>query len=438
MGTSSSRDLALSVAAKIKAAGCCVYFVGGCVRDELLQLPIEDYDLATDAPPEQLKSILQNGIEVGAHFGVFLVRDSGAEVEVATFRSDLYYQDGRRPEAVVFETDPRQDVLRRDFTINALLEDPFTGEILDFTHGRDDLRSQIIRAIGDPERRFAEDHLRMLRAIRFAARLNFDIEERTFAAIRKMASGISRISAERIRDELTRILTEGGARRGFELLDESGLLEVILPEVAQMKGVAQPPEFHPEGDVWTHTLMILAALRDPTPTLAWGALLHDVGKPPTFRVADRIRFDNHADIGARMSVEIMSRLRLSNEDIEQVEALVRHHLRFRDAPKMRESTLKRFLRLPKFEEHLELHRLDCESSHRRMDNYNFVRERWLALTPSDLHPPPLVRGEDLIAAGYQPGPRFREILEAVEELQLEGALTSREAALEFVRSRFPS
>jgi poly(A) polymerase len=359
-----------------------------------------------------------------------------AEVEVATFRSDHAYLDGRRPESVHFETDPRQDVLRRDFTINGLLMDTETGEVLDFVDGRRDLENRIVRAIGDPETRFAEDHLRMIRAIRFAARLGFEIEPATFAAIRRLSASIRRISTERVRDELVRILTEGGARRGFELLDESGLLLEILPEVAAMKGVQQPPEFHPEGDVWIHTLMMLDGLRSPTPTQALGVLLHDVGKPPTFRVAERIRFDEHDEVGARLAVEILQRLRFSNDDIAQVEALVANHQRFKDVRKMRESKLKRFLRMDRFEEHLELHRLDCAMSHGLLDNYDFVKRKLDEIPPQQLKPARLVTGNDLIAAGYRPGPAFARILSAVEDAQLEGQLGAHDEALAYVLRKF--
>jgi poly(A) polymerase len=373
---------------------------------------------------------------VGAHFGVVIVRSDSTEVEVATFRSDHSYLDGRRPTAVEFETDPRQDVLRRDFTINGLLLDPETVQVLDFVGGREDLRAGIVRAIGDPAVRFGEDHLRMLRAIRFAARLGFEIEPATFAAIQKLRAKIGAISAERIRDELVRILTEGGARRGFELLDASGLLADLLPEVAAMKGVAQPPEFHPEGDVWTHTMMMLDGLRQPSETLALGVLLHDVGKPPTFRVADRIRFDDHPEVGARMAVDILTRLRFPGGTIRQVEALVANHLRFKDVLRMRESTLKRFMRLDRFEEHLELHRLDCTMSHRLLGNYEFAKRRFEEAPAEVLKPRPLVTGDDLIAAGYVPGPSFGPMLAAVEDAQLEGALQTKEDGLTLVRARF--
>jgi putative nucleotidyltransferase with HDIG domain len=415
--------------------------VGGCVRDMVMGREPKDYDVATDARPEQVLHLFPKADLVGAHFGVVMVRDPDhAQVEVATFRSDASYADGRHPDRVEFENDVRRDVRRRDFTINALLMDPTSGEVLDFVEGRRDIEQRRIRAIGDPQQRFEEDHLRMLRAVRFAARFEFEIEPATFHAIRSRAERVRRVAAERVRDELVHILTEGQARRGFELLDDTGLLVHILPEVAAMKGVEQPPQYHPEGDVWTHTLMALERLEQPTPTLALGVLLHDVGKPPTFRRApDRIRFDGHDELGARMAVQILNRLRFSRHDVEQVEALVAQHMRFKDVERMRESTLKRFLRLPRFDEHLELHRIDCEASHRQLDHYLLVKDRLeqYAQQQQQLRPPPLLTGHDLIQAGYQPGPIFSEVLRTVEDAQLEARIGTREEALRLVAENFP-
>jgi tRNA nucleotidyltransferase/poly(A) polymerase len=362
-------------------------------------------------------------------------------VEVATFRSDHSYEDGRHPGRVTFETDARQDVLRRDFTINALLLDPDhaedpVGHVVDYVGGLGDLKNGVIRAIGDPEQRFEEDHLRMLRAIRFAARFGFEIEPGTLAAIQKMHQRIARVSGERIRDELNRILTEGGARRGFELLDVSGLLQDVLPEIAAMKGVQQPPQFHPEGDVWTHTLIMLDGLREPTTTLAWGVLLHDVGKAGTFRMADRIRFDGHVELGEKIGREILYRLRFSNAEIDQVIALIANHMRFSHVHQMRESTLKRMMRLNQFEEHLELHRLDCSSSHRHLENYEFAKTKYEQAPAEVLRPVRLVTGEDLIAAGYRPGPEFSRMLEAAEDAQLESRIHTKEEGLELIRLLF--
>ena len=429
-------QLAREICATLHNAGSQALLVGGCVRDLLLGRAPKDFDVATDARPEQVLALFPGALKVGAQFGVVLVKSGEAQVEVATFRSDHSYSDGRRPGRVEFESDPRQDALRRDFTFNAMFLDPRSGEVLDFTGGRRDLEDGILRAIGNPEERFAEDHLRMLRAVRFAARFQFRIEPETAAAIARLADRILTVAPERVRDELVRILTEGGARRGMEMLESLGLLQRLLPEVAAMRGVAQPPEFHPEGDVWTHTLLMLEAMRNPSPTLALGVLLHDVAKPPTFRIADRIRFDGHAELGARMAEQILGRLRFSGEEIARVEALVRHHLRFKDAPAMKESTLKRFLRMEHFDEHLELHRLDCLSSHRRLENYEYVREKLRALPAEVLRPQRLITGDDLISLGYPPGPQFSAMLAAVEDAQLEGRIGTREQALQLVEREF--
>lgn len=427
------------------------YLVGGCVRDLLLGREPKDYDVATDATPQQVMQIFPETYAVGAQFGVVLVPLPEAEstdledtvpntsaVEVATFRSDIGYSDGRHPDEVRFSKTPQEDVARRDFTINGMLLDPVSGNVLDFVGGREDLKAGIIRTIGDPEQRFGEDKLRMLRAVRFAARFEYAIEPATLTAIQKLAEQIEVVSRERVRDELTRMLTEGHARRAFLLLDESGLLPHVLPEVSAMKGVDQPPEFHPEGDVFVHTLLLLENLPQPCPlTLAWGALLHDVGKPATFRVAERIRFDGHVEVGVKIAEEICTRLRFSNDDTAQILALVDNHMRFGHVSRMKESTLKKFLRLPRFGEHLALHRADCLASHRNLATYEFLRQKREEIPPQQMRPAPLVTGDDLIAAGHVPGPRFREILGAVEDAQLEGRLPSRDAALEFVRREFP-
>jgi poly(A) polymerase len=428
-------DLAVSTIRRLRQAGFVAYLTGGCVRDLLLGRTAKDFDVATSARPDELLRLFPRAGQVGAHFGVVLVHEKEAQVEVATFRSDLEYQDGRHPDGVHFETDPRQDALRRDFTINALLLDPDSGDILDFIHGRADLDAKLIRAIGDPERRFREDHLRLLRAVRFAARLGFEIEPETFAAIQRLAPLIQSVSAERVRDEIARILTEGGARRGFELLDSSGLLHEVLPEVAALKGVAQPPEFHPEGDVWTHTLIMLDGLRQPSVTLALGVLLHDIGKPATFRITERIRFDGHVEKGIEIAHSLLNRLRFPNYVIEGVEALIGNHMKFMEVPRMRESTLKRFLRQPDFEEHMELHRLDCLSSHGDLENYEFVRRKQLEVPPEQLKPAPLLTGRELIAAGYKPGPMFGVALREIEDAQLEGRISTVGEALQMARKR---
>jgi poly(A) polymerase len=404
---------------------------------------------------------------MGAQFGVMVVPREEGNVEVATFRSDGRYADGRHPNGVRYAKTAQEDVRRRDFTINGLLLDPLAGSLQaglqDYVGGQADIRAGRIRTIGDPVERFSEDHLRMLRAVRFAACFQFKIDPAAVEAIRRLAPQLRKVSAERVRDEIIKILTEGQARRGFELLDETGLLAIVLPEVKAMQGVAQPPEFHPEGDVWTHTLMMLGELPNPapvvptfrsasletaaaethtasspplTPTLALGVLLHDVGKPPTFTVRERIRFDNHVEVGAKMAEAICHRLRLSLRETERVVELVRHHLRFMDFPRMRRSTQIRFLRMEGFEEHLELHRLDCLSSHRNLENYELARRLLAETPPQEIKPAPLLRGDDLIALGYEPGPIFKQILRTVEDAQLEGRISSREEALALVARRF--
>jgi poly(A) polymerase len=383
---------------------------------------------------------------VGAQFGVVLVpvrnHDLAGEadnyaIEVATYRSDGAYSDGRHPDQVRFSSEARLDVQRRDFTINGLLLDPDTDEVLDYVGGRADLEQGVVRTIGDPHQRFSEDKLRLLRAVRFAARFGYRIEERTFAAIRELAPQIHQVSRERVRDEILKMLTEGRARRAFELLDQTGLLEQVLPEIKKMQGVEQPQQFHPEGDVWIHTLMLLEGLpAGSSRTLALGALLHDVGKPPTFRRApDRIRFDQHAEIGTTMAEEICRRFRLSNDETEQVCALVANHMRFADVTRMKESTFKRFVRLPQFEEHLELHRLDCLGSHRSLDLYDFTQEKLRATPAEQIRPDPLITGDDLIQAGYVPGPQFKELLTAIEDAQLEGSIKTKEEAFALAKEK---
>lgn len=432
-----SEALARQVIAKLRRMGHQAFLVGGCVRDLLLGVKPRDYDIATDARPDRIMDLFPRSGRVGAHFGVVLVRDVFEQVEVATFRSDHDYLDGRHPEQVRFESDPREDVLRRDFTVNGLMMDPDSGEVLDYVDGRGDLARRVIRAIGDPDARFREDHLRLLRGVRFAARLGFEIDPDTFDAMRHNHALILKVAMERVREELVLILTEGGARRGFELLDSSGMLADLLPEVAAMKGVAQPPEYHPEGDVWQHTLLLLEQLRQPTPALALGALLHDVGKPPTFRVAGRIRFDGHVEAGVGLARSILTRLRFSREEIEQVEALIDNHMRFKDVSRMKESTLKRFLRLPEFAEHLELHRLDAMSGSQRLDNYVLAKGKFEEYSAEHLRPEPLVKGADLIGMGYEPGPQFSRILAVLEDAQLEGRIGSPDEAMEMVREMFP-
>ncbi len=441
MPGNSAQDAAAQIVARLRAAGHQAYFVGGCVRDLLLGRESQDFDVATSALPDQVLTLFEKTFAVGAHFGVVLVCTGDPEIttEVATFRSDGVYSDGRHPDAVRFSSSPEEDVKRRDFTINGMLLDPATNQVLDYVGGRSDLQAGLIRAIGDPGDRFAEDKLRMLRAVRFAARFTFDLEPGTAIAIREFASAVNQVSRERVRDELTRMLTEGRARNSFELLDATGLLVQVLPEVEKMKGVAQPPQYHPEGDVWVHTMLLLARLPAGCPSaLAWAALLHDVGKPATFRVApDRIRFDGHVEIGVRIAEEICRRLRFPNHETEQILSLIANHMRFADAPRMKESTLKRFFRLPHFDQHLALHRLDCLSSHGSLELYDFARERFETLPEEQVRPPLLLTGKDLIEAGFHPGPQFAQMLAMAEDAQLEGAIHTREQALALVREQYP-
>lgn len=444
---------ATEVVARLRAAGHQAYLVGGCVRDLLLGREPDDFDVSTSAKPEEVLGLFPKTFAVGARFGVILVvsettLNSGLQrevvTEVATFRSDGIYSDGRRPDEVRFSASPEEDVERRDFTINGLLLDPMVfahshsldAAILDFVGGRGDLAERVIRAIGDPRLRFTEDKLRMLRAVRFAARFHFRLDPATEAAVRESARTISQVSQERVRDELTKMLTEGQARRALELMDGTGLLKEVLPEVARMKGVAQPPQFHPEGDVWSHTLLLLDQLEaGSTPELAWAALLHDVGKPATFRVApDRIRFDGHVEVGVRIATETCRRMRFSNETTDQILTLIDNHMRFSDVERMKESTLKRFFRLPRFEEHLALHKMDCLASHGSLDYYHFAKDRFENLLKEEVQPRPLVTGKDLIEAGYEPGPAFKKMLALVEDAQLEGRIRTREEGLALIRS----
>ena len=437
-----SHELANSICDTLRGHGHEALLVGGCVRDLLLNRAPTDYDVTTDATPERVLQFFPDGIGVGAQFGVVLVLRDAAKVEVATFRSDVGYSDGRHPDRVLYSKTPKEDVARRDFTINGLLMRHDTREVLDYVGGQDDLHAGLVRAIGSPERRFTEDKLRMLRAIRFAARFGYAIEPTTFAAIQEHAPEIHVVSPERIREELTKLLAEGAARRGFELLNDSGLLQQLLPEISAMKDVPQPPEFHPEGDVWIHTRLMLEGLPvGVSPTLAWGVLLHDVGKPPTFRPAsatgDRIRFDGHAEVGVKMATAICHRLRFSNDDTQQIFALVADHMKFKDVTQMRKSTLKRFVRLPAFSEHLELHRLDCLASHGRLEAYQALKN-FLAETPAEqFSPPRLLTGVDLQDMGYVPGPDFQRMLTALEDAQLEGQLQTRDQAILFIRKNYP-
>ena len=449
---------ALHIVETLRSKGFQAYFAGGCVRDLLLGIAPKDYDVATNATPEKVLMGFDRTFSVGMHFGVVIVctanKKEGCEVqtEVATFRADGQYTDGRRPDEVSYSDTAEQDVQRRDFTVNGMMLDPvgLTGEnlnsrVLDFVGGQEDPAEGVLRAIGDPQRRFREDKLRMLRAVRFAARFGFVMDPQTLQAIQQQANTISQVSNERVRDELTKMLTEGRARLAFELLDQTGLLQHVLPEIAAMKGVEQPPEWHPEGDVWLHTLLLLQKLKPGVkPTLAWSALLHDVGKPPTYRAPDpaearpRIRFSGHAEVGATMSRHILNRLRFSNDDTEQIVALVANHMRFGDVKNMKQSTLKRFFRLHDFPEHLDLHWLDVTASHNLLGMYDYAKKHFEAAPVQDHRPALLLTGRDLIAAGLKPGPRFKQLLSEIEDAQLEGTIHTRDEAINLLRELLKS
>jgi len=432
----SSHNAARHVALALRKAGHETWFVGGCVRDKLLGKDPSDWDITTAARPEEVRAVFDHTIPVGESFGVIIVVAEEQHFEVATFRTEDGYEDGRRPSHVEFAT-AEEDVRRRDFTVNGLLMDPETDEIRDLVGGRADLTARVIRAIGDPDERFTEDHLRALRAVRFASSLGFEIAPETKAAIGRCVPYIKRISYERIREETTKILTRPNARRGFELLAETGILSEILPELVVMQGCTQPPQFHPEGDVWEHTLTMLEMMAsNPVPRFAWSVLLHDVGKPPTRTVAERIRFDGHASKSESMTEEIMTRLRFSRADIDAVTALVGQHMRFMHVKKMRPNRLKRFLRRDDFGLHLELHRLDCLGSFGGLDHHEFCVKTLAELGEEKLHPVPIFSGRDLIAMGFQPGPIFKEILLAVEDAQLDGDVSTSEEAKALVIDRW--
>lgn len=432
----SARDRAIFVVQRLRQEGHEAYLAGGCVRDMLLDKAPQDYDIATSAKPDEIQSIFADTVPVGAEFGVILVLVAGQPFEVASFRYDGPYLDGRRPSHVRYGS-LQEDVLRRDFTINGMLYDPIENQVIDLVEGRLDLDRRRIRAIGTAAERFSEDRLRMLRAVRFAASLKFDIDESTFAAIRQMAATITAIAWERIGDEITRILTEGGARRGFELLDESKLLKVLLPEIDALKGIWQSPDYHPEGDVFTHTLLLLSHLDGPSETLAYGCLLHDVAKPVCFRRdGERVTFYGHTEQGAAMAETVLKRLKRGRAVWERVSYLVRNHLRHVQAPEMRLSTLKRYLREEGIGELLELARIDALSSNGDLSYYRFCKERLAELEDEEIRPAPLVRGDDLIAMGLTPGPIFSVILRQVEDQQLGGELRSREEALDWVKRNY--
>lgn len=428
--------VATSVVRRLRDHGQVAYFAGGCVRDALLGFRPKDIDVATDARPENVQELFSRTVPVGAKFGVIRVLENGWEFEVATFRSDGAYLDGRRPETVTFSS-AEEDARRRDFTINGMFYDPIADAVVDYVGGQEDLQKKLVRAIGDAQLRFAEDRLRMLRAVRFAATLDFEIDGETWNALRREAKEIIVVSPERIRDELIKILGDVYRVRGFDLLDASGLLEQILPEVSALKGCEQPPQFHPEGDVFVHTRRMLEFLPpDASSLLALMVLLHDIGKPPT-QTCDpaegRIRFNGHDEVGASMSLAVMERLRFSSAEIEAVVCAVRSHMMFKDVPKMRPAKLRRFMARENFPLELELHRVDCLSSHGDLENFEFLLQKEKEFEHEPLIPSPLVNGHDLIALGLSPGPRFGEILEKVQTAQLEGEIRSRDEALALVQ-----
>ncbi len=432
------KQTAIDIVKRLVAAGHVAYFNGGCVRDMVRGVEPQDIDIATSATPEQVQALFTKTVPVGAAFGVVLVLEGEYQFEVATFRSDEAYVDGRRPTSVRYGS-PEQDARRRDFTINGLFYDPIADQIIDFVGGRADIERKLVRTIGEPRARFTEDKLRLLRCVRFAANLGYEIEPATFDAVKEMAAEINVVSAERIRDELVKLLTRPNAGRGLELLDASGLLPEILPEIAAMKGVEQPAEFHPEGDVFKHTKLMLDTLpANPSIVLAFAVLLHDVGKPPTFvRAPDRIRFNEHDRIGAEMAETILRRLRFSNDEIEKIALCVREHMKFQFVKEMRQAKLKRLMARETFPDELELHRIDCASSHRNLENYEFLKAKAAEMPPEVLKPQPLLTGHDLLALGVKPGPLVGQILREVEELQLEERLKTSAEALEFAKTRLP-
>ena len=427
----------LFVVNKLKEAGFTAYFVGGCIRDVLMGIDSTDFDVVTNAVPTEVKKLFNRTICVGEQFGIIVVMIDNVQVEVATFRNDDDYEDGRRPTKVTFSTEV-EDVERRDFTVNALIYDPSTNDIIDYVNGFDDLQNKIIKAIGNPKDRFAEDKLRMLRAVRFSSRLGFNIEEKTFNSIKEFASEIHVISKERIREELTKIITGNDPKYGLELMDETNLLKEVLPEIHIMKGVGQPPEFHPEGDVYEHTLLMMDLIKEVKDRVhnldefCWGVLLHDIGKPPTYTVTDRIRFNNHDYVGSLMAEKFCRRLKFSNKSAEYIVALVREHMKFIAMPSMRKATLKKFFRTDYYNDLHLLLKVDCDGSHGDMELYNMAIEMFAEIGSEPLRPDPLIGGKDLIKLGLKPSPKFSEILNEVENLQLDGEITTVEEAISYV------
>lgn len=435
-------DTASAVVKTLQDSGHKAFLVGGCVREALLNIPPKEFDLTTSATPDQVQKIFKRTIPIGESFGVVLVLEGDYQFEVATFRKERDYKDGRHPSKVEYKDSEEDDVIRRDFTINGMLYDPITQKLYDYVGGEKDLKLGVIRTIGNPQDRFEEDKLRMIRAVRFAARFDFEIEDQTLETIKKLSNKIEEVSAERIKDEIIKIITQKNPGNGIKLLVESQLLKYVLPDIYKTIGVPQPPQFHPEGDVFIHTCLVLDKLHEITngdysPELAMGTLLHDVGKPPTFEDADRIRFNGHDRVGASMAKKICRELRFSNKQIERIVSLIKEHLRFKDALKMREGTLKKFISLPYFEEHLTLHLADCLGSHGIIEVYEFIKKKLDEFKNIEIRPKPLLNGHDLIKLGYNPGPIFSEILNSVEEQQLEGLIKSKNEAIGFVQNKYP-
>ena len=472
--TNNSREIAKSIVHRLQKNGFLAFFVGGCVRDYLMKIQPKDYDIATSAQPKEVIQLFSETIDIGAKFGVVQVMEGEQSYAVATFRSDGNYDDGRHPTEVQYSLDPKLDVQRRDFTINGLYYDPLTQNLFDFVGGQQDIQSQIIRTIGSPEERFKEDKLRLIRAIRFSAQFGYALETKTRSAILKQAPNIIEVSPERIHDELVKILTEGYSELAINALNENRLLAHILPDVAALRGIEQPPQFHPEGDVWIHTMKLLKLMDQtkisrgiikssgrlvsnsnvvkntvqktelkkieispyPSMTLAMATLLHDIGKPKTYENKDRIRFNGHAKLGAEMALEICQQLRFSKRQQKLITELIRDHLKFKDLAQMRPSTLRRFLGQEGFSEHLELHRLDCLGSHGNLDNWKLANHSLSNLQPEEIHPPVLLTGKDLIEMGYLPGPVFKEILNSLKDAQFENELKTSQQAKQWVLNQF--
>lgn len=437
---SESRQRAVEVAAKLSGAGFKAYFAGGCVRDALLGVEPHDFDIATDAVPDQVLALFPKSMAVGAHFGVVVVRTGNEHVEVATFRTDGSYSDGRRPEVVTFSS-PQEDAFRRDFTVNGLFQDPVRNEVIDFVGGQADLQAKVLRAIGDPAARFREDHLRLMRAVRFATTLGWEIEPATWAAVKAEAPSLAKISIERVRDEFMKIMLHPNRVRGLDLLDESGLLTHILPEMEALKGCDQPPQFHPEGDVWVHTRLMLSLLPETVSApLVLSVLLHDIAKPATRSIDEtgRIRFNGHDDLGAVMTGHILRRLKFSNEIIDATVEAVMHHMKFMHVQDMRTSRLKRWMAHPTFDDQMALHRVDCLGCHGMLDNYEFLQQKQQEFASEPVIPAPLVNGHDLMSAGYPRGPELGRLLTLIQDLQLEGTLTTKEEALTWLARESPA